>query len=358
MSGESGSGRAGSGANGFALPAPAQAGACPWSSIRLRSRSFDVAESTPAFQSRAVKRSGRFSATCRSESTTRSNTLCIKSSKASALDSSIRHRLQLGRAATACGTHREGRGSRAFRRPLTDEEVAGLVTNTAKPASGGSAAVAAAPFAIAGSDTQTGIKLMIEAILLSPSFIYRTGVGPEHPHSGRERKLSADDADPVRSCDSARFTFLGSIPDRELESAAVITEPNGLGTTTGISAQVDQLLKLPAVQQNLTTIVGLRFNVGQLFLKTHDTSFWRTLPAADQMDQTGVRATVRVCPAVDQQRALGQFGEGRRLLATPKGYFNSRLAKLFPDVTFERCARFSTTFVMGTGRMRKIAWAC
>ena len=256
-----------------------------------------------------------------------------------------------GESATACATRiAKDLGSRAFRRPLTDEEVAGLVTNTAHAASGGNAAVAAAPFVAAGSDTQTGIKLMIEAILLSPSFIYRTELGPSTLTADASGNYPQTTLTPYEVATQLAFTFLGSIPDRELELAAADTGPNGLGTTSGISAQVDRLLKLPAVQQNLTTIVAGWFNVGQLFLKTHDTSFLASLPSADQTDQSGVQSDLYASAQQLISNVLWESsGKVTDLLSTPKGYFNSRLAKLFPEVTFANGAPTSaTTFVVGT----------
>ena len=256
-----------------------------------------------------------------------------------------------GESPTACATRiAKDLGSRAFRRPLTDEEVASLVTNTAQPASGGNAALSAAPFVAAGSDTQTGIKLIIEAILLSPSFIYRTELGPSTLTSDGSGNYPATTLTPYEVATQLAFTFLGSIPDRELEAAAADAGPNGLGSTTGISAQVDRLLKLPAVQQNLTTIVAGWFNIGQLFLKTHDTSFLASLPAADQMDQSGVQGDLySSAQQLINDVLWTKSGKVTDLLATPKGYFNSRLASLFPGVTFPNGAPTSaTTFVEGT----------
>jgi len=256
-----------------------------------------------------------------------------------------------GEAPTACATRiAKDLGSRAFRRPLTDEEIHALVTNTAQPAAGGNAAVSVAPFVAGSSDTQTGIKLMIEALLLSPSFIYRTELGPSTLTPDANGNYPPTTLTPYEVATQLAFTFLGSIPDQELETAAADPGPNGLGSTTGISAQVDRLLKLPAVQQNLTTIVAGWFNIGQLFLKTHDTSFLASLPVADQMDQTGVQGDLyRSAQQLISDLLWTKSGKITDLLATPKGYFNSRLATLFPGVTFPNGAPTSTTtFVEGT----------
>jgi len=256
-----------------------------------------------------------------------------------------------GEAATACATRiAKDLGGRAFRRPLTDDELAALVTNSAQPASGSNAAVVNAPFVAAGSDTQAGIKLMIEAILLSPSFIYRTELGPSTLTPDATGNYPATTLTPYEVATQLAFTFLGSIPDQVLEAAAADPGPNGLGSASGISSQVDRLLKLPAVQQNLTTIVAGWFNIGQLFLKTHDTSFLASLSAADQMDQTGVQSDLyNSAQQLISDVLWTKSGRVTDLLSTPKGYFNSRLAALYPGVTFPNGAPTSVTmFVEGT----------
>jgi len=256
-----------------------------------------------------------------------------------------------GESPTACATRiARDLGGRAFRRPLSDEEVAGLVTNTARPASGGNTAVAVAPFVAAGSDTQAGIKLMIEALLLSPSFIYRTELGPSTLAPDANGTYPATQLTPYEVATQLAFTFLGSIPDPALETAAADPGPNGLGTVAGITAQVDRLLGLPAVQHNLTTIIAGWFNIGQLFLKTHDTSFLASLPVADQMDQSGVQSDLySSAQQLITDVLWTKSGKITDLLASPRGYFNSRLATLFPGVTFPKGAPTSATvFVEGT----------
>ncbi|MEO6600674.1 MAG: DUF1592 domain-containing protein [Polyangiaceae bacterium] len=258
---------------------------------------------------------------------------------------------QAGEAPTACATRiANSLGSRAFRRPLTAAEVASLVTSPAQPAAGATASVSAAPFVTAGSDTQLGLKLMIEAILLSPSFVYRTELGPSTLTADASGNYPDTTLTPYEVATQLGFTFLGSIPDPELETAAADTSENGLGSSTGVKAQVDRLLALPAVKQNLSTIVAGWFNIGQLFLKTHDTSYLSKLSAADQADQTGVKDDLYAAA----QKLIGDVlwtrnGKVTDLFATQEGFFNARLAALYPEVTFANGAPTSnTTFVAGT----------
>ncbi|MEO8900383.1 MAG: DUF1592 domain-containing protein [Polyangiaceae bacterium] len=256
-----------------------------------------------------------------------------------------------GEAPTACATRiATDFGSKAFRRPLTAQEITALVSAPAQPASGTTPAVSGAPFLAAGADTQAGIKLMLEAILLSPSFTYRTELGPNTLTADGSGKYPDTTLTPYEIAAQLGFTFLGSTPDAALEAAAADTSSNGLGSATGITAQVDRLLALPSVRQNLTTIVAGWFNIGQLFLKTHDTSFLSALPVADQQTQTGIQA--------DLYTAAQQFitdtlwtnpGKLSALLNSEQGFFNSRMAALYPQVTFSAGAPTSpTTFVRGT----------
>jgi len=256
-----------------------------------------------------------------------------------------------GESPTACATRiATDFGAKAFRRPLTQAEIAALVSNPGTPAAGTTAAVSPAPFLAGAADTQLGIKLMIEAILLSPSFIYRTELGPSTLTADASGKFPDTKLTPYEVATQLGFTFLGSGPDAALEAAAADPSDNGLGSVKGVQAQVDRLLALPEVQQNLTRIIAGWFNIGQLFLKTHDSSFLSALPDKDQQDQTGIQGDLYASAQqliTDTLWANG--GKITDLLTTQKGFFNTRLAALYPDVTFAKGAPTSaTTFVEGT----------
>jgi Protein of unknown function (DUF1592)/Protein of unknown function (DUF1588)/Protein of unknown function (DUF1595)/Protein of unknown function (DUF1585) len=256
-----------------------------------------------------------------------------------------------GEAANVCATRiATDFGAKAFRRPLTPYEVTALVASPAQPASGTTAAISAAPFLAGGSDTQLGLKLMIEAILLSPSFVYRTELGPSSLTADAQGNYPDTQLTPYEVAAQLGFTFLGSVPDAPLEAAAADTSDNGLGSLTGIKAQVDRLLGLPQVQQNLTAIVAGWFNIGQLFLKTHDTSFLAAVSSADQQDQTGIQGDLYAAAQQFISDALWtNSGKVTDLLTSQKGFFNSRLAALYPEVTFANGPPTSlTTFVAGT----------
>jgi len=256
-----------------------------------------------------------------------------------------------GESPTACATRiATDFGAKAFRRPLTQDEIAALVSKPGTPASGTTAAVSPAPFVAAAADTQLGLKLMIEAILLSPSFIYRTELGPSTLTADASGKFPDTKLTPYEVATQLGFTFLGSGPDAALEAAAADPSDNGLGSANGIKVQVDRLLALPEVQQNLTTIIAGWFNIGQLFLKTHDSSFLSALPDKDQQDQTGIQGDLYAsAQQLISDTLWNNGGKITDLLTSQKGFFNTRLAALYPDVTFAKGAPTSaTTFVEGT----------
>ncbi len=127
-------------------------------------------------------------------------------------------------------------------------------------------------------DYKTGIKLMIEAIIISPSFVYRTELGRAGDR-GREREIPGHHAHAYEVASQLAFTLLGTLPDSALTTAAA----NGsLGTTSGIQTQINRLLALPAVQANLTNIVLGWFNVTQLFSKGKDTALLSALSTSEQ----------------------------------------------------------------------------
>jgi hypothetical protein len=256
-----------------------------------------------------------------------------------------------GEAPTACATRiATDFGAQAFRRPLTSEEIAALVSNPGQAANGTAAAVSPAPFVAGGTDTQTGLKLMIEAILLSPSFAYRTELGPSTLTADASGAYPSTTLTPYEVATQLGFTLLGMGPDAELEAAAADPSDHGLGSLQGIEAQVDRLLALPSVQQHLTSVVAGWFNIGQLFLKTHDVSFLSALPTADQLDQSAIKGDLYTSAQLLITNQLWtQSAKVTELLNTQTGFFNSRLAALYPEVTYAAGAPTSlTTFVEGT----------
>lgn len=164
-----------------------------------------------------------------------------------------------GEADKACATRfASSFGQRAFRRPMTSTETTALMN----------------VFAAGQSESfEAGVSLMVQALLQSPSFMFRSELGSGAPNSTATTALN-----PYEVATQLAYTFLDSTPDAELMAAAA----NGsLRSVDGVTKQVDRLLMLPAVQANLVRITLAWFNVNQLYAKQKDKSLLAALNPTD-----------------------------------------------------------------------------
>src|SRR5450432_921502 len=216
---------------------------------------------------------------------------------------------------TCANTFVSAFAQKAYRRPLDSSEVTNLMEVYAQGAM---------------QDYKTGIELMIQAIIISPSFVYRTELGAPST-ADATGKYPDTTLTPYEVASQLAFTLLGTLPDAALTTAA----SNGsLSTTAGITTQITRLLALPAVQANLNNIVLGWFNVGQMFSKTKDTSLIAALPTAEQ-DLTGIENDL----FTSTQRFVNSIlwsGSGQidDLMTSQTVYVNQRLATLYPGVTY------------------------
>ena len=220
---------------------------------------------------------------------------------------------------------------KAYRRTLDASEVTNLMKVYAQGAM---------------QDYKTGIKLMIEAIIISPSFIYRTELGAPST-ADASGKYPDTTLTPYEVASQLAFTLLGTLPDAALTAAAA----NGsLGTASGIQTQINRLLALPAVQANLTNIVLGWFNISQLFSKTKDTALISALSASEQ-DLTGIESDLFTST---QQYVNGVLWSGSGkiddLMTSQTVYVNQRLATLYPGLTYAagKAPTSDSTFVAAT----------
>jgi hypothetical protein len=120
-------------------------------------------------------------------------------------------------------------GKRAYRRPLTAAELDGLMALLARNAD--------------TIDYKTRLSIVIQAMLLSPKFLFRPEIG--------DRALAGERGVPLTSWEVASrlsFFLTGSIPDAELAGAAdagTLTSPEAIGI------QARRLLALPRAQAQL-----------------------------------------------------------------------------------------------------------
>ena len=236
-------------------------------------------------------------------------------------------------AQTTCAqTFIQAFAKKAYRRPVDATEVANLMKVYAQGAM---------------QDYATGISLMIQAVLISPSFVYRTELGPTTLTADASGTYPDTTLTPHEIATQLGFLFLGSVPDDQLMAAA---DNGSLATADGLSAQIDRLLASPQVQANLTSIMIDWFNVRQMFSKTKDTSLFSALATADQ-DQTTLENDIYTSTQkfVNEVFWTNPSGTVDDLVTSPSVWVNKRLATLFPGLSFPNGAPTSNTaFVKAT----------
>jgi hypothetical protein len=143
-----------------------------------------------------------------------------------------------GQAEIACATTFIDRfASRAYRRPLEAEDRQPLLDLFALGAE---------------RSVADGVRLVIEAVLQMPSFLYRTELGAGAATGG---PLAA-----YELASSLSFFLLDSIPDPPLWRAA---EDGSLATAEGYRQQVERLLAEPRVRANLGRVLQKWAGLGE-----------------------------------------------------------------------------------------------
>lgn len=168
-----------------------------------------------------------------------------------------------GRPAVACsGNERdcarafvERFAGRAFRRPLQASDRDGLlVVYDGGRADGGTHA--------------DGVRAIIEAVLQSPSFLYRTELGTP---AGDRFELT-----PFELADVLSLFLRDSLPDEALLRAAA---EGSLATTAGIEREVNRLLSEPTVQRNVGRAVERLLQLERMATVTKDAKLGPFPPA-------------------------------------------------------------------------------
>ena len=136
----------------------------------------------------------------------------------------------------------QNRIARAFGRPLEATEAQDLL----------------ALYHVGAAESPgAGVRLVIEAALQSPSFLYRSELGPATP-GGANAKVSLT---PHELAAALSYALLDSIPDDALWQKAV---DGSLSKPSVLAGEVERLLALPEVQQNLAHMAGYWLGVERL----------------------------------------------------------------------------------------------
>jgi len=191
-------------------------------------------------------------------------------------------------------------GKRVQRRPLASSET--------------TAYRAVYDVARATGTYEEGVRLVLETMLQSPFFLYRT----EYGDAGAKRTLSSYEV-----ASELSYFLLGSTPDAELLRAA---DSNSLGSATEIEAQARRLLALPSAQASVRKFLAQWFGTtGVASLKKDMTAF----PTFDGAKSAMLGSANMLLDTVVWQ------GEGtlRGLLLAPYTFANTALAPIYgiPD---------------------------
>ncbi len=207
-------------------------------------------------------------------------------------------------------------GLLALRRPLADAEVTDLLKVYAVGANQG---------------FDHGIGLMIEALILSPSFLYRSELGPSPATADAVTGAYPDTTlTPYEVATQLGFLLLGTTPDAELLAAAAATGDAGLATRAGILAQLDRLLALPATRSNLTNLVGTWFGLDDVLNKgAKDQVLLSPLATADQDSTAIVGELLSSGRRFIADVLWTSAGKVTDLLTSQKVFVNQRLATLY-----------------------------
>jgi hypothetical protein len=152
---------------------------------------------------------------------------------------------------TACVTQAlSAFGRRAFRRPLSDDEISRFVTLATMIGSS------------SGSSVLAGMRHAVWAILQSPSFLYRVELGvPSADDGGRLKYTSFEVASRLASA------LWNSIPDDTLLDAAA---QDKLQTAEGVAEQARRMLAMPASRQAIIAFADDLYGVQHLNEATKD----------------------------------------------------------------------------------------
>jgi hypothetical protein len=234
-------------------------------------------------------------------------------------------------AQTSCATtFLKAFAPQAYRRPISDDELSDLMVVYQQGAT---------------TSYSAGIELVMKAILASPSFLFRTELGPSTLTADAQGNFPDTTLTPYEIASQLSFTLLGNIPDAPLMAAAA---DGSLATTAGIDAQIDRLLALPAAQAYLTDVVLNWFGVGQLSSKVKDAALLSAVSSTDQ-NQSATRNDLWTSARLFVSSVLWN-GSGKLddLLTSQTVYVNDRLARLYPDATVAQAPADDTTFVAAT----------
>jgi hypothetical protein len=185
----------------------------------------------------------------------------------------------------------------AYRRPVVEAEISGLVD-------------IAQDYVTTGGTANDGLKLALKGVLLSPHFLYRVELDPD-PASPTPHRLSG-----FELATRLSYYLWSTMPDQPL---LVDAQSNNLVSDAGLSAQIERMLKDPRSSALILNFVGQWLNLRRADQVKPD---YTTFPTFDD----DLRASLK---AESQNFVNDLFQNGRpisELLTAPFTYVNKRLA--------------------------------
>jgi hypothetical protein len=193
-------------------------------------------------------------------------------------------------------------GQKAFRRPLTADEIARYTKLTSDVAA-------------ATSDAAQGLEATLSAFLQSPNFLYLPELGTPDPGDASRYRY-----DGYEMASRLSYFLTNDTPDDALTSSAASGD---LLTSDGISAAVGRLLDQPAAHDAMKAFFTSLLSLDNLDTLTRPVEvfpqFTRTLgPAMKQETLLGIDDLV-----------FGRDGDYRSLFDQPDTFVNAELASLY-----------------------------
>jgi hypothetical protein len=194
-------------------------------------------------------------------------------------------------------------GRRAFRRPLSQDEVTGLTDFYAAQRSG-------------GQDFPNSMRLVLSAMLLSPQFLYRWEVTPQT--AIREGNVVRHNPWEVAS----RLSYLiwASMPD---DAAFALAEQNKLNTPDQIEAEARRMLKDPRARDAISDFFTQWLGVTDLRSVPKDGKVYPDYTA----DLAG--AMVAETAAFAAETVIAGDGKLSTIFTSNRGFPDGALAKLY-----------------------------
>ena len=187
----------------------------------------------------------------------------------------------------------------------------------------------------------------MKAILASPSFLFRTELGPPTLTADANGNYPDTTLTPYEIATQLSFTLLGTIPDGPLTAAAA---DGSLATKAGIATQINRLVALPAAQAHLTDTVLEGLGVGILFEKTKDPALLSVMTSTiSAAELSGLQNDLWTSAQRFVSSILwGGSGSMHELFTSQTVYVNERLAALYPDAVVSQPPTSDATFVAAT----------